>query len=84
MPCWTVQEYDPLEAFMAEINAEIKEPTAATAAPKPDMALACDEEADPAVEYMEVMKGVAGGVVSIACWGLRRPMCPMYLHHQLR
>ncbi|KAG2453554.1 hypothetical protein HYH02_001773 [Chlamydomonas schloesseri] len=50
------EEYDPLEAFMAEINSEVaaNKPTAARA--KPDAALACDEVADPATEYMAVRK----------------------------
>ncbi|PNW75333.1 hypothetical protein CHLRE_12g522850v5 [Chlamydomonas reinhardtii] len=48
------EEYDPLEAFMAEINSEVaaNKPTASKA--KPDAALACDEAADPATEYMAV------------------------------
>lgn len=45
-------DYDPLEAFMAEINEEV-------AANKPNKtqeqaAADCDEMADPATEYMAV------------------------------
>lgn len=45
-------EYDPLDAFMAEIDQEVaaNRPTGRSGA----AAEACDEEADPATEYMEV------------------------------
>ncbi len=45
-------EYDPLDAFMAEIDQEVaaNRPTGRGGA----AAEACDEEADPATEYMEV------------------------------
>ncbi len=48
-----MQEYDPLDAFMQEINAEVSAKPAASKA-KPDERLACDEEAEPAAEYMAV------------------------------
>ncbi|GIL70856.1 hypothetical protein Vretimale_3928 [Volvox reticuliferus] len=49
-------EYDPLDAFMAEINQEV-EANKPTARSRPgNEATACDEEADPAAEYMEVRK----------------------------
>lgn len=46
-------EYDPLEAFMAEINQEVAEnkPNKPSGAQE---AAACDEAADPATEYMAV------------------------------
>ena len=53
------EEYDPLDAFMAEVDAEV-----AAAKPthkaKPSAAMACDEETDGAAEYMAVRKGDGG------------------------
>ncbi|GIL46805.1 hypothetical protein Vafri_3686 [Volvox africanus] len=60
------EEYDPLDAFMAEIDQEV-------AANKPTLrsrpgneATACDEEADPATEYMEVRKPKSLGAATAA------------------
>lgn len=49
-------EYDPLEAFMADIGQEVARQEAVKAADegKPRKALACDDEYDPGVEYMRV------------------------------
>lgn len=53
--------YDPLEAFMADIGQEVAKQEARKAADaaaadkgKQRKALACDDEYDPGVEYMQV------------------------------
>lgn len=49
------EEYDPLEAFMAELNSEVEK---AKAAPKPagssggKATAACDDEEDPGADYL--------------------------------
>ena len=45
---------DPLEAFMAEINQEVEANKPVAGRVRPDAELACDEEYDPATEYMAV------------------------------
>lgn len=63
-------EYDPLEAFMAEVNQEV-------AANKPNKPAGlqevqqCDDVADPATEYMEVwlQATFSAHTVSCACHG---------------
>jgi hypothetical protein len=47
-------DYDPLEAFMSEIHEEVAANKPAPPGARPDAALACDDEADPAAEYMAV------------------------------
>lgn len=61
-------DYDPLESFMAEINQEVAANKPGAAGPRPDAALACDDVADPAAEYMEVRERSwwkLGGLVGV-------------------
>ena len=47
------EEYDPLDAFMAEVNAEVAA-SKPTHRDKPSAGLACDERVDGAADYMAV------------------------------
>jgi len=72
-------DYDPLEAFMAEVNAEVAANKPGAAGPRPDASTACDDEADPAAEYMEVRLWgfwVGGGVVGVGAQTLTGPEQP--------
>ncbi|KIY98915.1 hypothetical protein MNEG_9049 [Monoraphidium neglectum] len=53
-------DYDPLEAFMSEIHEEVAANKPAPPGARPDAALACDDEADPAAEYMAVRQAAGG------------------------
>ncbi|GLC43085.1 hypothetical protein PLESTB_000864700 [Pleodorina starrii] len=57
-------EYDPLDAFMAEIDQEVAANKPSTRIRADSEALACDEEADPATEYMEVRKPKAASAAT--------------------
>lgn len=41
---------------MAEVHSEVAANKPGAAGPRPDAALACDDEADPAAEYMAVRR----------------------------
>lgn len=55
--CTSIQQVDPLDAFMAEIDQQVQAniPNTTRAAD----GIECDEEADPVADYMEVGFGVS-------------------------
>ncbi|MEW5300537.1 MAG: hypothetical protein WDW36_003465 [Sanguina aurantia] len=66
------EEYDPLEAFMAELNSEVEK---AKAAPKPagssggKATAACDDEEDPGADYLARRAPGSGSAVGPAAAG---------------